>query len=437
MLLLRNDIMYVNGVLLVYYHPLSKNASTIIEHVESFGRYSKFKVWTLNVAYGFPSGLRGLEFSTVVLHYSLFGSYPFALPEKFLEYIENLRRSLKVAFFQDEMRYCKQRFDLINRLEVDVIYSLLDPKYFDQVYLKNTVAKSVLPNLTGYVCDQLVEKSLKFEKSFHLRDIDVGYRARQLPFYMGRGAQEKSDIAIGFTEHSRNLNLNLRLDIKLNESDRIYGDDWPRFIANCRFMLGVESGTSIFDLTGQIQKQVRQFLEVHPTATFSQVESEILEPHEEKINYRAISPRIFECAALRTCMILFRGGYQNILVADQHYIPLEKDFSNFDEVVLKMNNIDLVKEVTERAYQDLICSGTYSYSSFIQRFDGDISSRLNVAEGSNKSDEKVDGLLNRDLLFRRLVAYIKQMRYISFPGRESLANAAYKLGYKRNVRCVG
>lgn len=427
--------MIVNGVLLIYCHPLTQNAATIMEHVESFNRYSRFKVWTLNVTYGFPSGLKGLKFSSVILHYSLFGSYPFMLSEKFLKYIESLRGSLKIAFFQDEMRYCKQRFEIINRLAIDTIYSLLDPKYFDEVYLNNTVVKSVHPTLTGYVCDQLIEKSLKFEKPFHLRDIDVGYRARQLPFYMGRGAQEKSDIAIGFIEHSRKLNL--KLDIKLNESDRIYGDDWPRFMANCRFMLGVESGTSIFDLTGQIQKQVRQFLEVHPTATFSQVESAILEPYEEVINYRAISPRIFECAALRTCMILFRGGYQNILVADQHYIPLEKDFSNFDEVILKMNNIGLVKAMTERAYQDLIWSGTYSYSSFIQRFDGDISSLLTVAEGSNKSDEKVDSLLNRDLLIRRLATYVKQMRYISFPGREHLVNAAYKLGYKRNVRCVG
>ena len=81
--------MLVNGILLLYYHPLSKNASTIMEHVESFGRYSKYKVSALNLAYGFPIGLRDLEFSTVVLHYSLFGSYPFAIPEKFLKYIES------------------------------------------------------------------------------------------------------------------------------------------------------------------------------------------------------------------------------------------------------------------------------------------------------------------------------------------------------------
>ena len=427
--------MLVNGVLLLYYHPLSKNASTIMEHVESFSRYSKYKVWPLNVAYGFPSGLRELEFSAVIMHYSLFGSYPYALSEKFLRYIESLSESLKIAFFQDEMHYCKQRFGIINRLAIDIIYSLLDPKYFDEVYLKNTVAKSVLPCLTGYVCDQLIEKSLRFERPFHLRNIDVGYRARQLPFYMGRGAQEKSDIANKFIEHSRHLKL--QIDIKLNEEDRIYCDNWHRFMANCRFMLGVESGTSIFDLTGQIQLQVRQHLERYPEATFSQVESEILEPYEEKINYRAISPRIFECAALRTCMILFRGKYQNILVADSHYIPLDKDFSNFEEVISKMGDVELVKGITDRAYQDLINSGDYSYSNFIQSFDNQVFSRLTVAEVPVEDPAQIDRLLARDFMYRCLATYIKQIRYIKFPGREPLSKFAYKLGYKRNVRCVG
>lgn len=430
-----NGRMFVNGILLIYHHPLSKNASTIMEHVEAFGRYSKFKVWSFNVAYGFPKCLKGIEFSAVVLHYSLFGSYPFELTKNYLNYIENLHRSLKVAFFQDEMRNCKQRFELINRLKIDLIYTLLATQYYEEVYLKNTTVKSVLPTLTGYVCDQLIEKSLKYEKPFHLRNIDVGYRARRLPFYMGRGAQEKSDIAIGFAEYSRNLNL--KLDIKLNESDRIYGDDWYRFISNCRFMLGVESGTSIFDLTGLIQKQVDKFLDAYPSSTFSLVEKEILAPYEDIIKYRAISPRIFECASFRTCMILFKGEYQNILIPDIHYIPLEKNFSNFNDVLLKMNDDAYVKEITERAYQDLISSETYRYSKFIEGFDIEITSRLTLTDESIVDTAQLDRIITRSFLFRRFATNFKQIRYIKFPGRDFFVKIAFKLGYKRKEQCVG
>ena len=40
------------------------------------------------------------------------------------------------------------------------------------------------------------------------------------------------------------------ITISNGEEDRIYGEDWHRFIANCKGMLGVEAGTSIFDIDG-------------------------------------------------------------------------------------------------------------------------------------------------------------------------------------------
>ena len=36
----------VNGVLLLYHHPEGVNAATIMEHVEAFGKHSRFRVWS-------------------------------------------------------------------------------------------------------------------------------------------------------------------------------------------------------------------------------------------------------------------------------------------------------------------------------------------------------------------------------------------------------
>ena len=52
-----------------------------------------------------------------------------------------------------------------------------------------------------------------------------------------------------------------------------------------------------------------------------------------------------------------------------HYIPLQKDFGNFDEVVQLYYNAALRRELTENAYRDLIASGHYSYRQFIADFD--------------------------------------------------------------------
>ena len=94
--------------------------------------------------------------------------------------------------------------------------------------------------LTGYVSDDLRRAAARFGKPDDQRTVDVGYRGRPLPPYLGRGGQEKDEIGRRFRELAAGTGL--RLDIKGAEADRLYGDAWYRFIANCRCVLGVESG---------------------------------------------------------------------------------------------------------------------------------------------------------------------------------------------------
>jgi hypothetical protein len=55
-----------------------------------------------------------------------------------------------------------------------------------------------------------------------------------------------------------------------------------------------------------------------------------------------------------------------------HYIPLRKDFSNFDEVVRLFRDDDVRRSLTENAHRDLIASGRYSYEALIEGFDEDM-----------------------------------------------------------------
>lgn len=89
--------MFVNGILVIYHHPLVPSANTILDHVRAFGHYSQFKVWTLNTELGFPEALGNLEFQGILLHYSLFGP-TYMLNDEFLNYLERSRSSYKIAF---------------------------------------------------------------------------------------------------------------------------------------------------------------------------------------------------------------------------------------------------------------------------------------------------------------------------------------------------
>ena len=56
----------------------------------------------------------------------------------------------------------------------------------------------------------------------------------------------------------------------------------------------------------------------------------------------------------------------------RHYIPLKKDFSNFDEVVERFSDDDLRRELTENAHRDLVASGECSYERFMAGFDANL-----------------------------------------------------------------
>lgn len=362
--------MFINGILLLYDYPLCSNAATILEHINSFSQHSCFKIWSYNVIMGFPDFLRKYDFKIILLHYSCFGFAPFRLDNNFMDYLFQSKNSYKVAYFQDECYFCHPKFDFINEYGIDCIYTLLEPQYFKDVYLKYTKVPKLIYNLPGYVSRDLVAKAKQITKPEAQREIDVGYRGRELPWYLGKGALEKANIAIGFLKHAADQDL--RLDIETNELKRIYGGAWLEFIGNCRAVLGVEAGVSIFDINDTVRPEYERLIALNPNITLDEISNCLLDKWENNIYYRTISPRHFEASALHTCQILFEGNYSGIMKPMVHYIPLKKDFSNFDEVIYNFRNVELRRHITENAYRDLIHSGQYSYENYVRNFDEEL-----------------------------------------------------------------
>jgi hypothetical protein len=305
----------INGILLIYHHQLTRNASTIIEHVSAFREYSDFRVWNVNTALGFPLALKSVSFSIIVLHYSLFG-LPINLNQEFLDFLARSDKSYKIAFFQDEHRYWSERTEFVNSYGIDCVYTLLDDQYFQDTYFKHTNVSKVKYNLPGYASREMVRSASLYCKRDHERKIDVGYRGRRLPYYMGRGSQEKHLIGMEFKK--RAIPLDLSVDIETDEDKRIYGRAWTRFLGNCKAVLGVETGVSVFDIDNIVRPQYATICGGHPDTSypkcsFEEFHDAVLAPYEDRIVYRTIGPRHFEAAAFRTCQILFEGKYSGML----------------------------------------------------------------------------------------------------------------------------
>ena len=324
-------------------------------------------MYEINTEYGFPSKLSEVEPVSVILHYSLFGSGLYRLSPRFLGWLDR-SRAYKICFFQDEFYYCGRRFRFLNDHAIDCVFTHVEPEYVDQVYGRYTRVPRVEYNVPGYVSEDLLAAAARHRHVARDRAVDVGYRGRPLPAYMGRGSQEKAEIGTRFRELASTTDLSV--DIDVSEEGRLYGEDWYEFIASCRCVLGVESGVSLFDLEDEVRHEYAALLARGINPSLQELERGALGRWDGRIPYRTISPRHFEAAALGTCQVLFEGRYSGAMEPMVHYIPLRKDFANFDEVVSRVRDAGLRRQLVANARRDLIDSGSWAYARLIEQVDG-------------------------------------------------------------------
>jgi hypothetical protein len=351
-----------------------KHAPNVLEHIRALRQLSRHRVSVFNpVGIGRSRLLRLDDYDVVVVHYSIFVLEDRHLGFWFREQLANFG-GLKVQFIQDEYRRVDAMTARIRELGIDVVFSSVPADAVPDVYGSRLPGVDILPTLTGYVPTELGGLP---RQSLAGRPLDVVYRGRSIPYWLGKLGQDK--VAIGREFLERASSTDLRCDISWTEADRIYGDAWYGFLSSSRTTLGTESGASIADFDGSLQERTERHLKTNPAATFEEVEREILAPFEGNAVIDAISPRVFEAAALGTAMVNFVGRYSEVIEPWVHYIPLEKDFSNFDDVVALIGDDAELERVASRAHADLVSSGRYSLRTLVHDFEAEIETRIRPA----------------------------------------------------------
>ncbi|MFL5929277.1 MAG: hypothetical protein ACJ77E_20285, partial [Gaiellaceae bacterium] len=308
-------------------------------------------------------------FDVVVIHYSIVVIWDDYLSPALRDEISRFD-GLKVQFLQDEYRWVDDITAEMRRLGIDVLFSVVPASQWRAIYGERLPRTEILQTLTGYVADDLVARRAPPLAS---RRIDVGYRGRSTPFWLGRLGFEKIEIGRGFLARAQATDL--RCDIAWTEGARIHGQRWNEFMGSCRTMLASESGSSFVDFDGSIERSTREYVAAHPAATYEDVEHDVLQRFAGSPVINTVSPRVFEAAASRTAMVMFPGEYSAVVAPWEHYIPIEKDFSNFEEVAERVRDTAFLEDLTARAHRELIASGGYSEVSWIHEFDDAVSAR--------------------------------------------------------------
>jgi hypothetical protein len=193
------------------------------------------------------------------------------------------------------------------------------------------------------------------------RPIDVGFRgARYLPHV---GDEERNRIIDYFATQA--FDPPLVADVRTNVSYDRRG--WARFLNRCKGIIGAEAGAvdvraddailreaeeQLGARSGDLElrarmRPVHRYLPRRAKNVVRRVADRASGRGQPAAATRAVVPalagaghsgkcvssRHFDAIGTETGQILFPGRYNDLLVADRHYLKLETDFSNIDDVL--------------------------------------------------------------------------------------------------------
>jgi len=363
--------------IVVFYHarrglPLREaNAS----HLFCWRRYSKYRTVYVNVAFPVPwTLLHRLDIAAVIFD-TIFLSMHWS-PDYFAAHaykcapVKQLRCP-KIGVVQDEFI----NMDCVVKFLADVgITHLLTastaadwPTIYDGLDFDRVQFRTVL---TGYVDETRLKKVER--RRLADRPIDIGYRAWANPYWLGEHGLKKVQIAEKIVAAARNRSL--VLDISNPEATRfLIGDDWFDFLLECKAVLGVEGGSSVFDRDGSVKRRVEAYLSEHCNASFEETRDHCFSAEEGSLReLKALSPRHLEAAMTGTCQILLEGNYNGVLAPWRHYVPLKGDYSNLKEVLDVVGDVARMQAIADCANEEIIASQAWSYRRFVGEIERDI-----------------------------------------------------------------
>jgi spore maturation protein CgeB len=241
------------------------------------------------------------------------------------------------------------------------------------------------------------------------RMIDIGVRVNRYTASLGDNDRNR---IIDFFLHDESTK-DYVMDISWNPAKRFKRDEWAFFLNKCKGTLATEAGSFYLQKDDQLVNEIQAYIErthkarkdfyiIRKKSVFSRIFSIL--PHSGKkivqslfyryakrfklqhegllfedvsfeeihdkffrcqlhapVYTKAISSRHFDAIGTKTCLIMFGGRYNDILKPDEHYIKLEDDFSNIDDVKEKFSDESFREDMVNRTYEYVMQNHTYSH----------------------------------------------------------------------------
>ena len=236
------------------------------------------------------------------------------------------------------------------------------------------------------------------------RPVDIGSRSADYGPFVG----DNERVALHEFFLRVHKKHGLIVDIKIG-SDRFGREQWADFLRRCKGTISTEAGSAYLDrndahiqsiyrmlmqrtsrqlslspdsLSRRIARMVlpqwvrhkivlllrNQLVDVPNTSTIFfgldkrtifEIQNEVFGELEPNQYYtKAVSSRHFDAVGTKTVQILFPGRYHDVFRADEHFIPLAKDFSNLDEALKKFRDLSFCRKMVDQTYDYIMSAYT-------------------------------------------------------------------------------
>lgn len=231
------------------------------------------------------------------------------------------------------------------------------------------------------------------------RRLDIGYRGYRYPNYLGDDDRNR------LIDFFRTYACNHGLLIDVAEDRRLDRSQWSEFLAQCRGTISSEAGSWYLERDDALVGRIHAYLSARRSGVVisntsplrrlarrlpssvkaglwsllkrGPVKFEIIDdfntPFAElderffrtarraEIYGKAISSRHFDAIGSKTCQIMIRGRFNDILTADEHYVAVSPDLSNAGDAIERFKDRTERSRIVQAAYDHVLSAHTYSH----------------------------------------------------------------------------
>lgn len=261
--------------------------------------------------------------------------------------------AMKIVYSQDDYWLSEIRDEFCVKFNIDLLLPFCDPESWKELYPNYINRGGKIRQ--GYTC-YLTENMKKLTKRripWEQRKIDIVYRASGVPTFPNKFGYIKAQIGNRFLS-SLGPETSLVTDISTSQSKFLTGDSWYSFMSNSKAILGSNTGSSVQIRNFDVVKKIEEVRKSFPKIDNYDLEVESIPLVDRNKEFDGISPRNVEAALLGVVQILVKGRYGGLLKPGIHYLELDEDCGNANEIALFLKDEKRCREIVNNCYQAFI-----------------------------------------------------------------------------------